>query len=408
LAALVACEEEVVGDGEREQGSFRAGSRVEDDYLTVTMLAAGIAGIFVRRAQAGRDGGRSDGLLPESWRMAFARLWWRCQEQGVQPLESDLDLLGLCSQPFAAWPLSLSLSESDMQNCLLIGGELSAFAEQGARAAVADVEAEWMENRVYQALRTAASVNGGGDDKEAERIYAVLRRRLIDHPVLADLELKRWEREFQATEGSGQTYVQRLIAAAYVLRPASGVQQYLRCPGCRNTLPGWDSLCGTPGCPSGPPETASVTTLAVIYEQHRATRRFIHDPGLVEARILDALASRKDLADGVRVTPYPRLDTLDILIEFLAIEGGREVVAETWGADAKDQDSARLLGWAFTWPESMDCQRRFLVLPEHRLAQPGYVADLITELDGRVSGVEVVGERRLVSLVAAKARELAR
>lgn len=386
---------------------LRTGSRVDDDYLTVTLLAAGLAGTLGRRARA-RTGSRSDGLLPDAWRIAFARLWWRCQEQGVTPLESDLDLLALCSQPFAAWPMPLSLSETDMQNCLLADGELSAFAEQGARAATADVEAEWTENRVYQALRTAASANGGGDDKEVERIYGVLRRRLIDHPVLADLELKRWEGEFQETDGSGQTYVQRLIGAAYVPRPASGAQQYLCCPGCRNTLPGRGSLCGTPGCPSGSAEAASVATLAVIYEQHRATRRFIHDPGLVEARILDALAAQKDLADRVRIIPYPGLDTLDILIEFLTLEDGREVVAETWGADAKDQDSARLLGRAFTWPESMDCQRRFLVLPEHRLAQPGYAADLIAELDGRVNGVEVVGERRLVSMVAAKARDLAR
>jgi len=43
------------------------------------------------------------------------------------------------------------------------------------------------------------------------------------------------------------------------------------------------------------------------------------------------------------------LDTLDILIEFITTQGDREVVTETWGADAKDHDSARLLGWAFTW-----------------------------------------------------------
>lgn len=393
-----------MGDGEREEGSLQAGSRVDDDYLTVTMLAAGLAGIFGRRARAGNGGGRSDGLLPDAWRMAFARLWWRCHEQGVPPPESDLDLLELCTQPFAAWPLTLVLSGQDMQNCLLAGGELSAFAEQGARVAVGDVEAEWTENRVYQALRAAASVNGGGDDKEAERIYAVLRRRLIDYPVLADLDLKRWEREFPRTDGSGQTYVHRLVDVAYVPRPASGVQQYVRCPGCRNTVPGGGAVCSTPGCPGGAAEAASVTTLAVIYEQHRATRRFIHDPGLVEARILDALARRKDLTGRVRVTPYPSLDTLDILIEFLTTEGGREVVAETWGADAKDQDSARLLGQAFAWPESMACDRRFLVLPEHRAAQPGYAADLIAELDGRVAGVEVVSEKRLVSMVAAMAR----
>jgi len=57
--------------------------------------------------------------------------------------------------------------------------------------AVADAEAEWTENRVYQALRTAPSVNGGDDEEEVERTYAALRRRFIDHPVRADLELKR-------------------------------------------------------------------------------------------------------------------------------------------------------------------------------------------------------------------------
>lgn len=404
--SCVAHEEMTVAEREQEQGSLRAGSRVDDDYLTVTMLAAGLAGILRRRARAGIEGNRSGGLLPDSWRIAFGRLWWRCQEQGIQPLGNDLDLLMLCAQPFAAWPVRLSLSASDMQNCLLAGEELSGFAEQGARVAVADVEAEWTENRVYHALRTAASVNGGGDDKKVDQIYAVLRRRLIDHPVLADLQVKQWADEFRETDGSGQTYVQRLIEAAYVARPAPGIQHYLRCPGCRNTVPLQSSLCGTPGCLAGPAETASVTALAVIYEQHRATRRFIHDPGLVEARILDALAARKNLAGRIRVTPYPALDTLDILIEFTATKGGHEGVTETWGADAKDQHSARLLGRAFTWPQSLACDRRFLVLPQHRWDQPGYASDLITELDGRVSGVEVVGERRLLSMVAARAREL--
>lgn len=387
-------------------GRLRIGPGVDDDYLTVTMLAVGLAGILALRSGAGNGDSRSGGLLPNAWRGAFARLWWRCQEQGVPPPGSDLDLLALCARPFVAWPVSLSLSSQDMQNCLLADGELSPFAEQGARLAAADVEAEWTENRVYQALRAAASANGA-DDKQVERIYAVLRRRLIDQPVLADLDLKKWEAEFPRTDGSGQTYVHRLVTAAYIARSAPGPQQYLRCPSCRNTVPDRRMACGTPGCPGGPTETVSKKTLAVMYEQHRATRRFIHDPGLVEARIVDALASKKDLARWVRVTPYPRLDTLDILIEFLTTEDNRVVVAGIWGADAKDQDSARLLGRSFSWPGSIPCHRRFLVLPEHRADQPGYAADLIAELDGRAAGVEVVGEKRLVSMVAARARELA-
>jgi len=295
-----------------------------------------------------------------------------------------------------------------VQSCLVAGEELSGFAEQGARMAGADVEAEWTENRVYQALRTAALASGGDDDAEVERVYAVLRRRLIDHPVVADLELKQWEREFARTDGGGQTYLRRLVDEAYVPRPAPGTYRYFRCPGCHNTVPDAGASCGTPGCPAHPAEAVTTRALAVVYEQHRATRRFIHDPGLVEARLFDALARGHELAGRVRVTAYPGIDALDILIEFLKDEGGRVVVAETWGADAKDQESARLLGKAFSWPGSLPCDRRFLVLPEHRAAQTGYVGDLTAELDGRVGGIEVVAEKRLISMVTVAARRLAR
>lgn len=398
----------VFEDGEREGGPVRPGPRVDDDYLTVTMLAAGLAEILDRRARAGQGSRRSDGLLPAAWRAGSARLWWRCQEQGADAPESDLDLLAWCARPFAAWPVSLSLSAQDLQSCLVIGEELSGFAEQGARMAVADVEAEWTENRVYHALRTAASAGGGDDDAEVERIYAVLRRRLIDHPVVTDLEVKQWEKELPHTDGNGQTFVRRLVDEAYLPRQAPGAYRYLRCPGCRNPVPDAGAPCGTPGCPAGAAEKVTMRALAVIYEQHRATRRFIHDPGLVEARIFDALAGHKELAGRVRVTPYPGIDALDILIEFLTGSSGGIAVAETWGADAKDQESARLLGRAFSWPGSIACDRRFLVLPAHRAAQPGYAGELTAELDGRVDGVEVVDEKRLMSMVTAVARGLAR
>jgi hypothetical protein len=124
---------------------------------------------------------------------------------------------------------------------------------------------------------------------------------------------------------------------------------------------------------------------------------------LVEARLLDALGDKK-FAGRVRVTPYPGLDALDILIEFLSMRDGETVVEETWGADAKDQASARLLGRGFSWPGELECSRRFLVLPAHRSAQPGYVADLIAEMEGRVRGVEVVDEKRLISMAGQRAR----
>ena len=71
----------------------QTGFRIDDDYLTVAMLAVGLARILRRRAPHGRGAGRdSDGLLPAAWRVAFSRLWWRCHEQGAAAPDNDLDL----------------------------------------------------------------------------------------------------------------------------------------------------------------------------------------------------------------------------------------------------------------------------------------------------------------------------
>ena len=57
-----------------EVAPIQTGFRIDDDYLTVTMLAAGLAGILRRRSRAGRGAGRdSDGLLPAAWRVAFSQ-----------------------------------------------------------------------------------------------------------------------------------------------------------------------------------------------------------------------------------------------------------------------------------------------------------------------------------------------
>jgi hypothetical protein len=386
-------------------GVARAEAAVDDDYLTITMLSAGLAQILKRRAtpMAGR---RTDkGLLPSAWRMGFSRLWWRFVAQDALPLASDLELMALCQEPLVTWPVTLKLSEADLQNTLLVDGELSSFAEQGARLAHVDVEAEWVESRVHQALRAAASANGA-DDADVERGYAFLRRYLIDHAVLTDRDVQAVERRFSKTDSSGQTYVRRLVEAAYMARPAAGPENLLLCPHCRNVLVSWVDQCGTAGCPGGPAETVVITPLAAIFEQHRATRRFVHDPGLVEARIIDAL-SVEELGETVRVAAYPGVDVLDVLVEFLVKDdSGMARVVETWGIDAKDQVSATLLGRGFTWPSSIDCQQRFLALPMHRAKQPGYVTDLEVELDGRVAGVQVISERRLIAKVKANARRL--
>lgn len=379
----------------------------DDDYLTVTMLSAGLAGILQRRERAAEGLPNDVGLLPAPWRVAFTRLWWRCVEQGVPPLDNDLVLLQWCTQPFATWPAVLALSLSDLQYSLLDGEELTDFAVQGSQLARHDVEGEWIENRVHEALREAAAANGQ-TEREIGDVYAVLRRYLIDHAVFADRDLRPLEKAFPARDSSGQTLVHRLFCLGYHRRTARGPAAYLLCPGCRNVVPGTGVACGTPGCAGGPALTLSVNPLAVVYEQHRAVRKYIHDPGLVEKRIMDALTV-DDLEPAVRVTPYPGIDALDVLIEFIrSTSSGETEVIETWGVDAKDVVSARLLGRGFTWPAKPAVDRRYLALPTHRAVQPGYVDDLEVELDGRVRGVRVIEEKALVAQVRARAKELAK
>ncbi|MGA5298903.1 hypothetical protein ACPCHT_03195 [Nucisporomicrobium flavum] len=382
-------------------------SSLDDDYLTVTLLAAGLTEIVNRRAQAGSGEPTTGSLLPPAWRVGFARLWLRWAELGELPAWSDLELMALCRWPMASWPVTLTLADADLQHSLLDGDRLTAFAEQGARFVGPDVEASWTEHRVYDALRRAASANGGSP-AETYEAYACLRRFLIDHAVVDDRQVMALGRRFGARDNTGQTYVQKLIQAAYNTQPSTERQRFQLCSRCGNVVTGRRAPCGTAGCvKGGPTRFVDLDPLAVVYELNRATRRYIHDPGLVEARLLDSL-SGDDLSGRIRVTPYPLLDRLDVLVEFLDGGGREPQVTETWGIEAKDQVSAPLLGRLFVWPDDIECDRRILALPMHRARRGTYVADLRAALDGRVNDVDVVDEDRLIGEVRKRARELSR
>ena len=164
-------------------------------------------------------------------------------------------------------------------------------------------------------------------------------------------------------------------------------------------------MCDTDGC-AGRPTTHTTRVLGAYLVQHRAARRFFHDPGLVEARVLDAISERAP-ADRVRVEAWPGLDAYDIRVLFLDPAGSvPDKPVEVWGADAKDQTSPGLLGIGFRWSPEPPCDRRFLVLPTHRARQPGYIDDLTTELQGRVSNVTVIDEDKFVSRVLTRAQQV--
>lgn len=382
----------------------------DDDYTTVMLLAAGLMRIERERALAAAGVRRNrtsaeDGLLPTPWRAAMVRLWWRFRRAGMQPPESDLELMEMCRRPFGEWPVQLRLSAADQELSLLDGDALGPLAEQAVSLMAPDVEAELVEHRIYGELMKAAEVNASDLDG-AQANYVVLRRLLVDNPVLPDHEVRRVGRTFPAAAASGQPFVYGLVNAAYVRRPAEGRVTLRVCDGCGNPVEDSDPSCGTAGC-SGRPSAREIEVLGAYYVQHRAARRFIHDPGLLEARLLDGIAARTPV-DAVSIEAWPGLDAYDIRLSFAADPAsGRRY--EVWGADAKDQVSPTLLGKGFRWKPDPPCDRRFLVLPLHRAHQPGYVQDLVTELEGRVSGVTVIDENTFIAMVLDRTRhEVAR
>ncbi len=118
--------------------------------------------------------------------------------------------------------------------------------------------------------------------------------------------------------------------------------------------------------------------------QRRGVRRFIHDPGLLEVRLRDGLRRL-----GLESELWPGSDSYDLRIRF---DDG-----EVWGIDAKDWESAGLLARAFSWNPDPPCDRAFLVVAQHRCRGTQYLRELETELEGRVSGVEVWSEDRFLT-----------
>ena len=376
--------------------------------VTVMLLAAGLARMRNdrRRMDAGehlRRTSAEQGLLPAPWRSGMARLWWRFHRAGAPPPASDLELLELCRQPLASWPVRLCLSAADQGMSLLDGDDLSPLAEQAAQLTVRDVEAELVEHQIFRELLLTAEMNAS-DEVQVQANYVDLRRLLIDHPVLADRDVQRLVQRFPAAASSGQPFVRRFVDAAYVARPAQGSVAVQVCGGCGNPLGGPADACGTAGC-MGAATTQTVAALGFYLVQHRAARRFFHDPGLVEARVHDRVIARAPQG-SVRVEAWPGLDAYDLRVRFLDVaRPGSDTPLAVWGADAKDQVSPWLLAVGFGWKPEPPCDRRFLVLPMHRARQPGYIEDLSVELEGRVAGVTVMDEDRFVAKVVDRARQ---
>lgn len=383
-----------------------AGSRLQqvtpdvaDDYMTLQLLAAGLAGIQSRQHDA--QWSTPDGLppaagFPPAWKAGMNRLWWRALESGQRCLTSHIDVLTWCRLPLGEWPIDLDVTASDADLRLLEDGRPSAFADQAARLVLSkDPEAELVENRCFELLLTVADRNAT-DEAAVQSAYVDLRSFLIQHPVASDLLFQELLRRYRAKDGQGQPWLKRWFLHAYVPRPAVGRALVRVCGECGNPLADGQCVCGTAGC-AGAPAVREFATMSEYYVQRRGVRRFLHDPGLAEQRVLEALQP----VLGARLYPWWGMDAVDAAVDFDGT--GCMGTGEWWAADIKDHASAALLGRSFKWDERAKARRRLLVIAQHRFERVGYVDDLLREMDGRVKGVEVMSEKAFISAVLRRA-----
>ncbi|MFA7763709.1 hypothetical protein [Streptomyces sp. NRRL S-448] len=364
-----------------------------DDYMTLELLAAGLAGIQVNQQKtlwSSPQPSADPTGFPSAWTAGVRRLLWRALEDGCRELTSHADVFRWCRVPLKDWPLALRVAQSDFELLLIENGRPSAFTEQAAQLLLSkDPEAELVENRCYELLITVADRNGQ-TEREVQDNYVRLRGFLTKCAVASDIDLLGLIRAFPAKDANGQPWVKRWFTQCYRALPANGAVVLRFCDGCCNLLTDHCG-CGTPGC-TGEPVVRTVETMSEYFVQNRAVRRFFHDPGLAEQRIFAAL----EPAFGGRLHLWWGMDAVDAAIDFE--NTGKMGVGEWWAVDVKDHASATLLGRSFRWNPRAESQRRILVIAQHRFAQPGYVDDLATSLQGRVQGVEIMSE---VAFVAA-------
>ncbi|MFI1649797.1 hypothetical protein ACH4XT_23025 [Streptomyces avidinii] len=368
-----------------------------DDYMTLELLAAGLAGIQVNQQKAlwSSPQPSADPMgFPSAWTAGVRRLLWRALEDGCRELTSHADVFRWCRVPLKGWPLALRVAQSDFELLLIENGRPSAFTEQAARLLLSkDPEAELVENRCYELMITVADRNGQ-TEHEVQDNYVRLRGFLTKYAVASDIDLLGLIRTFPAKDANGQPWVKRWFTECYRALPANGVIVLSLCDGCGNLLTDRCG-CGTPGC-TGEPVVRTVETMSEYFVQNRAVRRFFHDPGLAEQRIFAAL----EPAFGERLHLWWGMDAVDAAIDFE--NTGKMGVGEWWAADVKDHASATLLGRSFRWNPRAASQRRILVIAQHRFEQPGYVDDLATSLQGRVQGVEIMSEVAFVAAALAR------
>ncbi|WP_280721686.1 hypothetical protein [Kitasatospora sp. MAA4] len=383
-------------DAVRRSRLQQVSTDLADDYATIQLLAAGLARIRINQQRALWSTPESAGTavgLPAAWNAGVTRLLWRLLESGHRTMPSHAEVLRWCQLPLAQWPVQLHLAPSDGGLLLIEDGQPSAFTDEAARIVLSkDPEAELVEQGAFELLMTVADRNTGNP----QDTYVYLRGFLVDHAIATDLDLLDLIRRFPARDAHGVPWAKQWFTHSYRPVATDGTHTFVVCNECGNPL-AEGTTCGTPGCACSP-ALRTVKAITECFVQHRAVRRFHHDPGLCEMRVFAAL----EPVLGERLHRWWGMDAVDAAVDFDGT--GTMGTGLWWAADVKDHASASMLGGNFRWDARANAARRFLVVAQHQAERPDYMDDLATAIEGRAKGVEIISEDAFIEAVLAHER----
>ncbi|MGJ5982058.1 hypothetical protein ACSCB3_33685 [Streptomyces scabiei] len=206
------------GDPARLSHLKQVSPDLADDYMTLELLAAGLAGIQANQQKALWSSAQPSvdpTGFPPAWKAGVTRLLWRALEDGCREVTSHADVFRWCRVPLGQWPLALCVAQSDSELLLIENGRPSAFAEQAARLLLSkDPEAELVENRCYELMIAVADRNGE-TEQEVQNNYVQLRGFLTKHAVASDIDLLGLLRAFPAKDTNGQPWVKHWFSQCY-------------------------------------------------------------------------------------------------------------------------------------------------------------------------------------------------
>jgi transcriptional regulator with XRE-family HTH domain len=350
---------------ERESGNSQStlslhskeSSFLKDEELIIRLAASGIMDLFQNITRSNQP---LSIPYPSRLQQSLDRLLLLCLIHRQAPPLHIPDLLTLCEEPFAKWPLPQLPPDVHPEDSLLCNQLPTYFCEEYA-CSESDPAANLFEVRFIEQLRAACADN--------PRLYTLARELLITRLVLT-------EQEFTGIIHKPPfNLIRDILKEAYEVAPLFFCHQghFRCCPQCgslliRSAKNLW--VCQEESCDFSPTsDDRALRKMHIsesVYFLKRPLRRYIAFPGKSEVQLRDQLEKIK-AKKPIKVELWPLLDVYDLRLTFPD--------GEVWAIDVKDWANPYRLAHAVR-PFRTDppWNRALFVFPDHhRKRRPNYL-----------------------------------